>query len=487
MIDIMEEYQKYVPLKPNGEPFTIPLHADGLSCERGHDAQSARINANSAWQQLQGLEMTIQEWHKRCLLLQDVYDELYRSSGRDRGTLYQLKNYFNHRNVTSNVKDSFNFNEEFLDFCCNGYTVLAAMHYMQTEHLNDTPSDFPESLQDKLIYLDRVATQIVDMVFLSSLPTVQKILKSEEQAARDDSYSDYCICKQDIPGSDMIFCENRNCDRGIWFHLECIEMDVENVPDGNWFCSNDCETAVFNKKSMKERKKKTVAESLNDNKRNYTILVMWKGLNQQVRRDAIRENDGERMLLHWRFDMLQFFEKHHTKYFIVGHRLLSAVSGAVSPRLQMSLIWNRTVNPHGGHGRNIEMDLQMEFYNKEYKESVKDAGGHLTSATIARHSQMVGVGKILRSVYDKHVSDLSGRTVHKSARVDRQKDIKEFVSLLEHEDLFTLHPGRSYMSFPAVNLHLYPRLTPKAFKSRLVKHRQHLSKRREIIKQMQKN
>ncbi|KAL3855560.1 hypothetical protein ACJMK2_014767 [Sinanodonta woodiana] len=89
--------------------------------------------------------------------MSDVYDELYRSSRRDRGTLYQLKNYFNHRNVTSNVKDSFNFNEEFLDFCCNGYTVLAAMHYMQTEHLNDTPSDFPESLQDKLIYLDRVA------------------------------------------------------------------------------------------------------------------------------------------------------------------------------------------------------------------------------------------------------------------------------------------------------------------------------------------
>jgi hypothetical protein len=95
---------------------------------------------------------------------------------------------------------------------------------------------------------------------------------------------------------------------------------------------------------------------------------------------------------------------------------------------------------------------------------VKDAVSHLTSASIARHSQMVGVGKILRSVYDKQVSDLSGRTVHKSASVDREKDIKEFVLLLQNEDLFTSHPGRSYISFPDVNLHLYPRLIPKAFK-----------------------
>jgi hypothetical protein len=33
-IDILEEYHKYVPLKPNGQPFSLVLHADGLSVER---------------------------------------------------------------------------------------------------------------------------------------------------------------------------------------------------------------------------------------------------------------------------------------------------------------------------------------------------------------------------------------------------------------------------------------------------------------------
>ncbi|KAH3826231.1 hypothetical protein DPMN_128127 [Dreissena polymorpha] len=66
----MDEYHKYVPVTPNGDPMTVILHADGLSVERGNNAQCARINANSQWQQLQGLTMNIQEWHKRCLLLQ---------------------------------------------------------------------------------------------------------------------------------------------------------------------------------------------------------------------------------------------------------------------------------------------------------------------------------------------------------------------------------------------------------------------------------
>ena len=69
-IDILEEYHKYVPLKPDGQPFKLVLHADGLSVERGNNAQNARINGNTAWLQLQGLQMNIQEWHKRCLLLQ---------------------------------------------------------------------------------------------------------------------------------------------------------------------------------------------------------------------------------------------------------------------------------------------------------------------------------------------------------------------------------------------------------------------------------
>ena len=70
MVEIMDIYQRYVPQKPDGSPFILPLYADGLSCERGNDAQSARINGTTPWTQLQGMKPSIQEWHKRVLLLQ---------------------------------------------------------------------------------------------------------------------------------------------------------------------------------------------------------------------------------------------------------------------------------------------------------------------------------------------------------------------------------------------------------------------------------
>ena len=70
MVDIMAAYHKYVPGNPDGEPIVIPLFGDGLSVERANDAQNARINAGNAWQQLQCLNLCIQEWHRRVILLQ---------------------------------------------------------------------------------------------------------------------------------------------------------------------------------------------------------------------------------------------------------------------------------------------------------------------------------------------------------------------------------------------------------------------------------
>lgn len=291
-----------------------------------------------------------------------MYDELYKgTSGREIGTLFHLKNYFNHRNVTNNIKESFNHGEEFLEFCTDGFIILLALHLLKLNNVNDIPEDFPDNKNDKILYLERTSTNIMDMIFVSSRETVNKILNIQEEVPNDEY--DECICKREIPGANMIFCDNRKCPRGVWFHLECLDMEEDDVPDGKWFCSDTCKMS----KGLKRPQKTKTVEAFIDAKKDYTLRVMWRGLNQKVRRDAIRENDGNRMILHWKLDMLQFFEKHHPKYFLIGQRLLSAINGAVSPRLCHTLIWNRTVNPNGGKGKNIAMDLQMEFFNKEYK------------------------------------------------------------------------------------------------------------------------
>ncbi|XP_069114331.1 LOW QUALITY PROTEIN: uncharacterized protein [Argopecten irradians] len=465
-IDIMDTYQQYVPLKPNGNPLKTILHADGLSCERGNDAQNARINGATAWQQLQGLHMNIQEWHKRCILLQDIFDELYSgSSGKEKGTMFHLKNYFNRRNVKQNVKEAFNNDEEFLEFCTKGYILLMALNFTNACTLNEIPDNFPTNEEEQEMLFQSVAAQIIDEVFLSSTVLVDAIIgeSSKGELTRSETSTE-CYCKTEKEGELMVFCSGKKCPNGTWFHLECVEMTEDEVPDGEWYCSQECKTG---KKQHTKKRRKVIDILKADRKRYYSVRLIWRGLGQMVRRDAIRENDGERMITHWKFDLLQFYEKHHPKYFLICYRLLLAINGGVSKRLQHQLIWNRTVNPHGGKAKNIAMDLQMEYFNKEYKESVKDASGQLTDDTVARHSQMVSVGKTLGSIYSTQVAGMSDRTIHKSGSVNLQKELDSFVELLQAEDLFSTIPGRKHQSFPEIDLDLYPNTPPKAVRARM--------------------
>ena len=78
---------------------------------------------------------------------------------------------------------------------------------------------------------------------------------------------------------------------------------------------------------------------------------------------------------------------------------------------------------------------------------MKDVCGHLTDTTITRHSQMIGVGKVVRRVYEIQVSELSRPMVHSKTTTDRQKDVIELVRLLHGENLFTNKPGRKHVSF----------------------------------------
>lgn len=86
-IGIYERLQKYVPTIDNC-PIKTLVFGDGLSCERGNDAQRARSNGLDPFERLEGLEPAAKEFHKEMLLLQDFYDEFFKgSSASNRGTL----------------------------------------------------------------------------------------------------------------------------------------------------------------------------------------------------------------------------------------------------------------------------------------------------------------------------------------------------------------------------------------------------------------
>lgn len=116
---------------------------------------------------------------------------------------------------------------------------------------------------------------------------------------------------------------------------------------------------------------------------------------------------------------------------------------------------------------------------------MKDAGGNLTEATIARYSQMLGVGRVLKRVYETQVSGLSRPMVHQKTVTDRQKDLQDFVKLLGKDELFVKKPGRKHATFSDIDENLFKNIVPTNFKARLQRHVKELAKQKQIVRQMQ--
>ena len=57
----------------------------------------------------------------------------------ERGTLYQLRNLINRRNVTTEVKSNVNANEDFLEVVVTGYVIVTAMKFLGMSSLNNIP------------------------------------------------------------------------------------------------------------------------------------------------------------------------------------------------------------------------------------------------------------------------------------------------------------------------------------------------------------
>ena len=38
----------------------------------------------------------------------------------------------------------------------------------------------------------------------------------------------------------MVSCSNDMCKRGRWFHYTCVNETDESIPEGDWWCSDEC-------------------------------------------------------------------------------------------------------------------------------------------------------------------------------------------------------------------------------------------------------
>lgn len=134
---------------------------------------------------------------------------------------------------------------------------------------------------------------------------------------------------------------------------------------------------------------------------NYASQVIGFGLMAENFHDAWRESDGGRLLRCWKFLLLHFQENGRTKYALEAFRLIVHTSALLSPWKAHQLIWNRSCNPKSGRGSNIPLDLQNEFMNCTFKDSINTFRSDITTQSIDRHSQSIKTVSDTMENYDR--------------------------------------------------------------------------------------
>lgn len=177
---------------------------------------------------------------------------------------------------------------------------------------------------------------------------------------------------------------------------------------------------------------------------NYATDLLSMSLVWHSFHDAIREGDGDRILLYWKVLLPIFLKEHHYNYAKEAF-LLIARSQFLSERQVTELLWSRTVNTHGRKGCNIPCDLHMEHLNRRLKYMIDNLGPNAQPTTIERVAKSVGVVSYVCQTFETEAEVSSNKGYCSYPSFD--KDLKNILQQLEEENIFVASSGRTLVSY----------------------------------------
>lgn len=169
------------------------------------------------------------------------------------------------------------------------------------------------------------------------------------------------------------------------------------------------------------------------------MCLLWHGFH-----DAVKEGDGDRIVLYWKVLLPVFQQSGHYNYAKEAFMLL-AQTHMLSERKVMELKWSRTVNTTGRTGCNIPCDLHMEHLNHRLKSMLGNIAPNANSQAIEKVAKSLGVVNDVCKNFEKEVD----------ARVNKpftsyssfSKDLKKMSDLLQQDEVFSIHEGRTLSNY----------------------------------------
>lgn len=179
-----------------------------------------------------------------------------------------------------------------------------------------------------------------------------------------------------------------------------------------------------------------------------TFGLIWKGFY-----DAIREGDGERIMVYWKFFLPIFKLLGRKNYSIEAVDIQLLRHHHLSERQAAQLVWSRFINTHGRKGKNIPCDLHLEHLNRCLKDSLRNLHSNIKPKSVVRAAKAIGVVHHICSLFSK---DITTQVSDKHAKPSTSKDFQTLLSELNSLKVFDVIPKRDHDS-----IHIKKRLLQK--------------------------
>ena len=184
-------------------------------------------------------------------------------------------------------------------------------------------------------------------------------------------------------------------------------------------------------------------KSKEDFKFNYHKAKMRFGLLLADINDAIKEGDGECIRNLYKVAVLLFKCYGHTKYAYSTLLFLTKISAILPLARAESLIANRFCNAHGKLGKNISMDLFLEFKNRSVKACTDLLGSNFSEDSAQRIARSTSINEKVLSSVD---TDCNNSKADKSrSKTDPRDAVRQVVLDLLAEEV-CLFPGKKGLS-----------------------------------------
>lgn len=360
------------------------------------------------------------------IIIQVIWKKLYKTStASDHGTLYQLRNLVQRRNVGNKPKKDFNAHDSFFNLVITCHILAATMEVLGMDALDDKPCELlvPENVHtlpksERSTILSHVCDVVVhSYIDLHHSVEVKGRASTNTNGTDPSKYDENCLSKEDHSKGDQ-------------------DSNIDSIEDEEPDSGEGSEDHTNSEYSNKET---------GDNVQAYAKELLTLGLLYSEFSDGIREGDGDRVIRCWKFLMLIFKAAQRKNYSCEAFALLAQMEFILSPRLSKQLKCSRFINTRGGKGRNIPCDLHMEHLNRILKDGVKGLGANKTDKAITRLGKCVHSLDQILTNFDESLDVHHSAGFHTVASLN--KDVNIVVKeLTEQVKPFSHSKGRSHRS-----------------------------------------